>query len=391
MASYKYIRHTAAEIDEAIEQEREHCANEASHTCQEEKDRWNGAAELAETNKSDILKAKNDIAINRVALGTQCKNLLSVNDGTATRFIDKIINQIEPGKYILSIGELTSTDADSSICLCLFTDNNNTQLSNNIHLKRGTNISATVTINKPVTKIRIYASNDWINSDGDTVTASNIMLRPADITDDTYESYKSSVNERLVEVENDVSSLEQHKMGYEYGYAYAKNDTNVGWFKVASFSCPAIGSTLRRATFFVTGVSGSNTGMLSVQATSVTGTTPGIGAITCSWAYNQLTTSGGKYITNIPIDSFKAIGNLDGNMIRVELWCRIDNAYFVLKSRLLNFESRTDFLPVSEVEMYSSSTATTEEPTGAINTISSYNLRKELDDLTARITALENK
>lgn len=44
MASYKYIRHTAAEIDEAIEQEREHCANEASHTCQEEKDRWNGAA-----------------------------------------------------------------------------------------------------------------------------------------------------------------------------------------------------------------------------------------------------------------------------------------------------------------------------------------------------------
>lgn len=54
MASYKYIRHTAAEIDEAIEQEREHCANEASHTCQEEKDRWNGAAELAETNKSDI-------------------------------------------------------------------------------------------------------------------------------------------------------------------------------------------------------------------------------------------------------------------------------------------------------------------------------------------------
>lgn len=60
MASYKYIRHTAAEIDEAIEQEREHCANEASHTCQEEKDRWNGAAELAETNKSDILNVESN-------------------------------------------------------------------------------------------------------------------------------------------------------------------------------------------------------------------------------------------------------------------------------------------------------------------------------------------
>lgn len=61
MASYKYIRHTAAEIDEAIEQEREHCANEASHTCQEEKDRWNGAAELAEENKSDILSIRTDV------------------------------------------------------------------------------------------------------------------------------------------------------------------------------------------------------------------------------------------------------------------------------------------------------------------------------------------
>ena len=215
-----------------------------------------------------------------------------------------------------------------------------------------------------------------------TAEIENIMVRYADITDDTYEAYVPSVNERLVEVEN-------NKMGYKYGYAYAKNDTNVGWFKVARFSCPATGSTLRRATFFVTGVGASNTGVLSVQATSVTGNTPGIGAIACSWAYNQLTTSGGKYITNIPVDSFKAIGNLDGDMIHVELWCRIDNAYFVLKSRLLNFESRTNFLPVSEVEMYSSSTATTEEPTGAVNTISSYKLRAELDSLTTRITALE--
>lgn len=228
-----------------------------------------------------------------------------------------------------------------------------------------------------------------IDTAGESTTFTNIMIREADITDDIYEPYVPSVNERLTVNENDISSLEQHKMGYEYGYAYAKNDTNVGWFKVASFSCPAIGSTLRRATFFVTGVGASNTGVLSVQVTSVTGTTPGIGAIACSWAYNQLTTSGGKYITNIPTDSFKAIGNLDGNMIRVELWCRIDSAYFVLKSRLLNFESRTDFLSISEVEMYSSSTATTEEPTGAVNTISSYNLRKELDNLTARITALE--
>lgn len=77
MASYKYIRHTAAEIDEAIEQEREHCANEASHTCQEDKDRWNGAAELAEENKSDILI--NSATIERIGLkaGSSAAGVLS--------------------------------------------------------------------------------------------------------------------------------------------------------------------------------------------------------------------------------------------------------------------------------------------------------------------------
>jgi len=187
--------------------------------------------EAIEENKNDILSAENDIAINRITLGTQSKNLLSVNDGTATRFIDKIINQIELGKYIVSIGELTSTDVDSSICLCLFTDDYNTPLSNNIHLKRGTNVSATVTINESATKIRIYASNDWNNSDGDTVTASNIMLRPADITDSTYEPYKPSVNERLVEVEESVSELtpqvEQNKtdVSNTRGFFYLKQSS----------------------------------------------------------------------------------------------------------------------------------------------------------------------
>lgn len=54
MASYKYIKHTAAEIDEAIEQEREHCSDKTTHTCAEDKAKWNAAAEQAEQNKTDI-------------------------------------------------------------------------------------------------------------------------------------------------------------------------------------------------------------------------------------------------------------------------------------------------------------------------------------------------
>lgn len=190
-------------------------------------------------NASDISINKNDIVINRVTLGTQRKNLLSVNDGTATRLIEEFINRIEPGKYILSIGELTSTDTDSSICNCFFTDNYNTQLSNQILLKRGTDISATVTINEPVTKIRIYSSNSWTNSEGDTVTASNIMLRPADITDSTYEPYKPSVNERLVDIEESVSELtpqvEQNKSDIlkVQRHSATMGMYSQGWYRIA--------------------------------------------------------------------------------------------------------------------------------------------------------------
>ena len=44
MAEYRYLTHTSAEIDQAIEEERAHCANADTHTSPEEKAVWNGAA-----------------------------------------------------------------------------------------------------------------------------------------------------------------------------------------------------------------------------------------------------------------------------------------------------------------------------------------------------------
>lgn len=151
--------------------------------------------------------ARNNNAINRTTLGTQKKNLLSVSEGSATRLFEKTINQIEPGNYILSFGEVMSTDTDKNECLCFFSDSYNTQKSNTISLKRGTNISVPVTINEPVTKIRVYASNDWNNSADDTITVSNAMLRYVDITDDTYEPYKPSIDTRLTNAESDILSV----------------------------------------------------------------------------------------------------------------------------------------------------------------------------------------
>lgn len=51
MASYKYMRHTVEEVDEAIDTEREHCADTVQHICKEERDAWNASmTQIARTN-----------------------------------------------------------------------------------------------------------------------------------------------------------------------------------------------------------------------------------------------------------------------------------------------------------------------------------------------------
>lgn len=285
-------------------------------TLNEMKQSLDDLSERTSEHDTQIKKNTSDIAVNRATLGTQRKNLLSVNDGTATRFIDKIINQIEPGKYILSIGKLTSTDANSSICLCLFTDSYNTPLSNNVHLKRGTDISATVTINEPATKIRIYASNDWNNSDGDTVTASNIMLRPADVTDPTYEPYKPSVNERLVEVENNKLN---------FAYFVARNTTNTaGWFEVAKCDFVPSGSgNVRDITLCIQLTNANNTvgakwAILNVATV--------IGGTSASWTIDTMVVS---FIVNKGFDTSDdnpdiiIVGTTDGTTVNLAIWCKL--------------------------------------------------------------------
>ena len=72
MAGYKYMRYTAEELDAAIEQEREHCANEDSHTCTEEKARWDGAVQ-------QVAQLKSVIADDPSTVGVPGKNLLRNN------------------------------------------------------------------------------------------------------------------------------------------------------------------------------------------------------------------------------------------------------------------------------------------------------------------------
>lgn len=226
MASYKYIRHTAAEIDEAIEQEREHCANEASHTCQEEKDRWDGAAELAEENKSDILSAENDIAVNRTTLGTQCKNLL--NHTAKTETVNGVQITVNSDNSITIVGKPTVSfyhqlykNADWSnktIKKGTYIVNGGSE-SLSLFVKYGTDINTdggnntqkgvktedvSITIKNETEFIGFFLS---LVSGREYNVTIYPMLRPADITDNSYEPYKPTLQEQINALVAEIAEL----------------------------------------------------------------------------------------------------------------------------------------------------------------------------------------
>jgi hypothetical protein len=240
MASYKYIRHTAAEIDEAIEQEREHCANEASHTCQEEKDRWNGAAELAETNKSDILTAKNDIAINRATSGTQCKNLFNKDGNINQRFngspppdnsyknlvSDNLISFRTPltrsqlagqfiknvkGKKITISGNFLGVESTNTGDRCLFRvypKNKETPLSGGEKTYYNKDIGEFAFTVDCGEYDEVLVSAGVYYAVGGIAKIENLMVRYADITDDIYEPYVPSLQEQINALVERIQALE---------------------------------------------------------------------------------------------------------------------------------------------------------------------------------------
>ena len=161
--------------------------------------------------------ARNDIALNRTTLGTQCKNLLknnavtqtvsgvtfTINDdksitvnGTATAQISFRIN----GKVGLGIGNYILTGCPSG-------GSNNTfyltAYASSAWLKSPDFGSGCKIENKTVTQVVISIASGY--------TANNLkfypMLRDADITDDTYEPYQPSLVEQIIALEERIAAL----------------------------------------------------------------------------------------------------------------------------------------------------------------------------------------
>ena len=182
---------------------------------------------VADENGSNISETfsdvKNDIAINRTTLGTQCKNLLknnavtqtvsgvtfTINDdksitvnGTATAQISFMINS----KVGLGIGNYILTGCPSGGSWNTFYL---TAYASSAWLTAPDFGSGCKIENKTITQVVISVASGY--------TANNLkfypMLRDADITNNTYEPYKESVDERLI---NNTCDIVLNKSTLDY-------------------------------------------------------------------------------------------------------------------------------------------------------------------------------
>ena len=183
---------------------------------------------VADENGSNISETfsdvKNDIAINRTTLGTQCKNLLknnavtktvsgvtfTINDdksitvnGTATAQISFVINN----KVGLGIGNYILTGCPSGGSWNTFYL---TAYASSAWLTAPDFGSGCKIENKTVTQVVITIASGY--------TANNLkfypMLRDADITDGTYEPYKENIDERLINNTFDIA-ISRITIGYQ--------------------------------------------------------------------------------------------------------------------------------------------------------------------------------
>ena len=198
-----------------------------------------------------LIKNKSNIALNRTTLGTQCKNLLkntavttTTNGVTFTVNSDGSITATQtttsPGNAIIKVATMTLKPGTY-----ILTGDDEIRLSGfgAIRFYVGSTIYSS---NKPHTfdtevtiDVRLFV---WqgVNINGSKTIYP--ILRYADITDDTYESYKESVDERLIKNKSNIV-LNKSTLGYqrknilnETGYLSSITSVSIGTFNISGNS-----------------------------------------------------------------------------------------------------------------------------------------------------------
>lgn len=104
------------------------------------------------------------------------KNILPVNSGSNSTWFNLSVNA-KAGDYILYIGHLESTDADSTTCQIAFLDSGGSTVGAYKQMERGDGVYTAVTLTSDnLATVRIYSSDSYAHSSGDTVSFTEAML-----------------------------------------------------------------------------------------------------------------------------------------------------------------------------------------------------------------------
>ena len=106
------------------------------------------------------------------------KNLLMTNSGSnasGSSWFDIPVD-LPPGEYVIHFDSLTSTDTDATTCQCVCFNPNYEQSSVWYHLSRGNDITSSFIVTDHTAMIRLYPSDSYAHSSGDTVTFTNAMV-----------------------------------------------------------------------------------------------------------------------------------------------------------------------------------------------------------------------
>lgn len=213
MASYKYMRHTVEEVDEAIDSEREHCASTDTHTCKEEKVAWNTATQQASAaavtlgykKRNFFQHARNTQTLGGITFTVNSDRSFTVN-GTATQLVSFMMTNfqtIPQGKYLCSG---CSGGSSSTYYLRLETSRSADQTVSGNVLRQSDGEDVPITVDGDYDSIKV----NIVVQKG--VTVDNVKIAPmirADYdTDPTYEPYKPSVVDQLAEILERLTALE---------------------------------------------------------------------------------------------------------------------------------------------------------------------------------------
>ena len=169
--------------------------------------------------------ARSNIAINRTTLGPQCKNLLKNNAVTQT--INGVTFTVNSDGSVTVNGTNTSSSTGAILEICGFKNYGDIKLTASLK-STDSNVYMSV-FDKNWVGVGIICDNEvtWDNDNKERyvrlvvkpgATVKNVtvypMIRYADITDDTYEPYKESVDERLIE-DNSNIAINKSTLGYQ--------------------------------------------------------------------------------------------------------------------------------------------------------------------------------